>query len=58
LTVPCNGDARVEIYDLKGTRLFSGLVSGKGACQLDVSFLNTGVYMVNVAGEVYKVIKK
>jgi hypothetical protein len=58
LTIPCNGDqARVEIYDLKGTRLFSGLLSGKDACQLNVSFLNAGVYMVNVSGETYKMIK-
>jgi hypothetical protein len=57
LTIPCNGDARVEIYDLKGSRLFSGALSGKDACQLNVSFLNTGVYMVNVSGETYKIIK-
>jgi hypothetical protein len=58
LTVPCNDDqVRVEIYDLKGARLFSGLVSGKDACQLNVSFLNTGVYMVNISGKTYKIIK-
>ena len=43
LTVPCDRDTRVEIYDLKGTRLFSGLLSGKDACQLNVSFLSAGV---------------
>ena len=58
LTFPCNDEpVRVEIYDLKGTRLFSGLLSGKGSCQLNVSFLETGVYMVNVSGETYKIIK-
>ena len=58
LTLPCNGEsARVEIYDLKGTRLFSGMLLGEDACQLNVSFLNAGVYMVNVAGETYKIIK-
>ena len=59
LTIPCNGDqARVEIYDLKGTCLFSELLSGEDACQLNVSFLNTGVYMVNISGETYRIIKK
>jgi hypothetical protein len=58
LTLPCGANTRVEIYDLKGTRLFSGLLSGEDTCQLDVSFLNTGVYMVNVSGEMYRIIKK
>ena len=62
LTLPSSGDrTRVEIYDLKGTRLFSGLFSGKNAYQLNVSFLNAGVYIVNVSGETgtanYKIIK-
>ena len=58
LNFPCNGESvRVEIYDLKGTRLFSGTLSGKGTCQLNVSFLSAGVYMVNVSGETYKIIK-
>ena len=58
LTIPCNGEnTRVEIYDLKGTRLFSGTLSEKETCQLNVSFLNSGVYMVNVDGKTYKIIK-
>jgi len=57
LTLPCGANARVEIYDLKGTLLFSGLLSGEGNCQLNVSFLNAGVYMVNVSGETFKLIK-
>jgi len=58
LTLPVNGkNVRVEIYDLKGSRLFSELLSGEGACQLNVSFLNPGIYMVNVSGETYKIIK-
>jgi len=58
LTLPCAGDgARVEIYDLKGTRLFSGMLSGKDACQLNVSFLSAGVYVVCVDGERHKLIK-
>jgi len=58
LILPCGEDAYIEIYDLKGTRLFSGLLSGEDTCQLNVSFLNAGVYMVNVSGEMYKMIKK
>ena len=58
LIFPCAGNnTRIEIYDLKGTRLFSELLSGENACQLSISFLNTGIYMVNVAGEIYKIIK-
>ena len=52
LTLPCQGKpARVEIHDLKGTRLFSGLLSGEGACQLYVSFLSAGVYVVSIDGK-------
>ena len=59
LTLSCNGEqVLVEIYDLKGSCLFSGLLSGEDNCRLDVSFLNRGVYMVNVSGETYKIIKK
>ena len=58
LTIPCTGESvRVEIYDLKGTRLFSGTLSGEDACQLNVSFLSTGVYIVLIDGESYKIIK-
>ena len=58
LTLPCNGDyARVEIYDVKGTRLFSGLLSGEDACRLNVSFLSAGGYVVKVEGERFKIIK-
>ena len=49
LTIPCNGEnSRVEIYDLKGARLFSGLLSDKEDCRLNVSFLNAGVYLESV----------
>ena len=55
LTIPCDGKSvRVEIYDLKGTRLFSGTFSDKDSHQLNVSFLNTGVYMVDISGKKYK----
>ena len=56
LTIPCNGEnTRVEIYDLKGTCLFSKELSDN---QLNVSSLNPGMYMVKVSGETYKIIKK
>ena len=58
LTLPCNGeDTRVEIYDLKGARLFSELFSGKEDCLLNVSFLNAGIYMLRIDGETYRIIK-
>ena len=56
LTLPCGENVHVEIFDLKGTCLFSGLLSE--TCQLNVSFLNTGIYMVNISGKTYKIIKK
>ena len=58
LTISCGENDRIEIFDLKGTRLFSGLLSGKDNSQINVSFLNTGVYMVIISGETYKIIKK
>ena len=63
LTIPCpNERSLVEIYDVKGCRLFSETVSGKeNAHQLNVSFLNTGTYIISVYGEtkvIYKLIKK
>ena len=59
LTIPCSGEhTRVEIYDLKGTRLFSGILSGENACRLNISFLSTGVYLVSISGEMYRIIKK
>ena len=58
LTIPCHGkNVRVEIYNLKGSCLFSELLSGKDSFQLNVSFLKTGSYMVNISGETYKIIK-
>ena len=58
LTIPCTGNySRVEIYDLKGSCLFSGLLSGEDDCRLDVSFLHSGVYVVSVEGETHRIIK-
>ena len=58
LTIPCNREnTRVEIYDLKGTRLFSKELSDKDTFRLNVSFLNAGTYMVNVDGKTHKIIK-
>jgi len=58
LALPCTGDRiLVEIRDLKGACLFSGLLSDKDPCRLNVSFLNAGIYLVSVSGETYKIIK-
>ena len=57
LILSCNENTRVEIYDLKGTRLFSGTLSGESICRLNVSFLNSGIYLVSVYGKTYKMIK-
>ncbi len=59
LTVPCNVEnVRVEIYDLKGVRLFSEMLSGDNSCRLNVSFLDAGTYLVSVGGETYRIIKR
>jgi hypothetical protein len=59
LNLPCNGEnIQVVIYDLNGTRLFFEMLSGENVCQLNVSFLKAGVYLVNVGGETYRIIKK
>jgi len=60
LTIPFAGaEARVEIFDLQGNRLFSELFSGT---ELNVSFLNAGIYIVSVSDETgrtnYRIIKK
>jgi len=56
LIVPCFGkQVLVEIFDLNGNRVFSNLLSGES--RLDLSFLTSGVYVVNIAGETYRIIK-
>ena len=59
LNLPYNGEnLQVTIYDLNGTLLFSEILLGENACQLNVSFLKAGVYLVNIDGETYRIIKK
>ena len=56
LIVPCFGkQVLVEISDLNGRLKFSNFFSGES--RLDVSFLQSGVYVVNIAGETYRIIK-
>ena len=56
LVIPCFGkQVLVEIYDLNGRLKFSNFFSGKS--RLDVSFLQSGVYVVNIAGETYRIVK-
>jgi hypothetical protein len=62
LTIPCTGkQTRVEIHDLKGTLLFSGLLTKQETCRLNVSFLTAGVYLVSIYDNkiknVFKIIK-
>jgi hypothetical protein len=62
LTIPCTKtQTRVEIHDLKGSCLFSGLVTKQETCQLNVSFLTAGVYTVSIYDNkiknVFKIIK-
>ena len=57
LTVSCGENNRIEIRDLKGSLLYSGLLSGKDA-RLNVSFLNAGFYLVSIEGKNFKIIKK
>jgi len=56
LIVPCFGkQVLVEIFDLNGNRVFSNQFSGES--RLDLSFLQAGIYIVNIAGETYRIIK-
>ena len=56
LIVPCFGkQVLVEIFDLNGNRVFSSQLSGES--RLDLSFLTSGVYVVNISGETYRIIK-
>ena len=59
LTLLYTGErVRFEIYDLKGTKLFSEILTGKNTCQLNVSFLKSGIYLVNIDGKTFKIFKK
>ena len=59
LYIPCNGkNTHVEIYDLSGTRLFSELLTGEEVCHLNVSFLKSGMYLVNISGKTHRIVKK
>ena len=56
LIIPCFGkQVLVEIFDLNGNRVFSNQLSGES--KLDLSFLQSGIYLVNIAGETHRIIK-
>jgi len=62
LSISCSGNnTQVEIYDLSGTQLFFVTLLGEETHLLDVSFLNSGIYMVRVSNKMgvgnYKIIK-
>jgi hypothetical protein len=48
ITIPVTGVCTVEIYDIKGSLLVSEKTSGQDEHKLDVSFLNSGIYMLRI----------
>jgi len=58
LNIPCNGLTRVEIYDMQGNCVFSEQVFGGKSCQLSLSFLKSGVYMVYNGNQTYRIVKQ
>ena len=58
VNVPCNGATLVEIYDLQGNCVFSKQIFGEKLCQLSLSFLKSGVYMVYTGNQTYRIVKQ
>lgn len=48
----------VAVYSLNGTLIFKKTVRQNGEYAFPLSNLNTGVYMINVNGLTYKIVKK
>lgn len=51
-------NSTVSVYSLNGTLVFKKTVRQNGEYALPLSNLNTGVYMVNVNGLTYKIVKR
>lgn len=54
-------DLDVSIYDLTGRRVFykpSYSLNGNTSIELDVSYLNSGLYLVNITNNEVNVIKR
>lgn len=52
-----NADITVCVYSLNGTLVFKNIVRKNGEYAFPLSNLNAGVYMVNVNGLTYKIVK-
>lgn len=51
-------NSTVSVYSANGTLVFKKTVSKDGEYSFPISNLNTGVYMVNVNGLTYKILKR
>lgn len=51
-------NSTVSVYSLNGTLIFKKTVSQNGEYAFPLSNLNAGVYMVNVNGLTYKIVKR
>lgn len=51
-------NSTVSVYSLNGTLVFKKTVNQKGEYAFPLSSLNAGVYMVNVNGLTYKIVKR
>lgn len=51
-------NSTVSVYSLNGTLVFKKTVSQNGEYAFPLSNLNAGVYMVNVNGLTYKIVKR
>ena len=53
-----NANSTVSVYSLNGTLVFKKTVRQNGEYAFPLSNLNAGVYMVNVNGLTYKIVKR
>ena len=51
-------NSTVSLYSANGTLVFKQIVRKDGEYSFPISNLNTGVYMVNVNGLTYKIVKR
>jgi len=58
VNIPCNGLAHIEIYDMQGNCVFSEQIVGEKLCQISLSFLKSGVYMLHNGNQTYRIIKQ
>lgn len=51
-------NSTVSVYSLNGTQVFRKTIRQNGEYAFPLSYLNAGVYMVNVNGLTYKIVKR